>query len=209
MKENVLGIVLAGGRARRMNGIDKPLALLDNRPLLAHVLARAAPQLRDVALVADDGARLAGFGLPIVSDAIGGFAGPLAAIAAGLDWAKSRAPEDAAPSEDHWLASFPCDTPFFPRDLVARLLTGAKEAGADIAIASSGGRIHPVFGLWRMSCAPMLHTLLEQGERKMQDAIARFSYVSVDFAAERPDPFFNINTPEDLTQAEAWINPGA
>jgi molybdopterin-guanine dinucleotide biosynthesis protein A len=203
MNENLWGVVLAGGRARRMNGIDKPLALLDNRPLLTHVLARAMPQLREVALVADDGGRLAPFGLPIVSDAVGGLAGPLAAIAAGLDWAKTRA------TEDGWLASFPCDTPFFPRDLVARLLTGAQEAGADIAIASSGGRIHPVFGLWRMSCAPAVHTLLGEGVRKMKDAIGRFSYASVDFEAESPDPFFNINTPEDLAQAEAWIKPDA
>ncbi|MGO8915139.1 MAG: molybdenum cofactor guanylyltransferase MobA [Stellaceae bacterium] len=191
------GIVLAGGQARRMGGGDKCLRLLAGKPLLAHIVERARPQVTALALNANgDPGRFAGFGLPVVGDSIADFAGPLAGVLAGLDWAAAAVPEATH------VASFAGDAPFLPRDLVARL-GAALAAGHDIACAASAGRAHPVFALWPLALSEQLRrALAAEGVRKVDRWTERFRLATVEFAAVPLDPFFNANRPEDLAEAE-------
>ncbi len=192
-----VGIVLAGGRSRRLGGGDKCLLPLAGRPILAHVIARARPQVAALALSANgDPARFAGFGLKVVADGIAGFAGPLAGVLAGLDWAAAE-----QPAATH-LASFAGDAPFLPRDLVDRL--GAALAdGHEIACAASSGRLHPVFALWPVALRQALRQAVAvEGVRKVELWLRRFRLAVVEFPAAPLDPFFNVNRPEDLAEAE-------
>jgi molybdopterin-guanine dinucleotide biosynthesis protein A len=193
----IAGIVLAGGQSRRMGGGDKCLRLLAGKPILAHIIERARPQVAALALSANgDPARFAGFDLPVVADSIADFAGPLAGVLAGLDWAAA-----SVPSATH-VASFAGDAPFLPRDLVARLAAALAE-GHDLAAAASAGRAHPVFGLWPLArCDDLRRAMAEEGIRKVDQWTARYRLALVDFPAMPVDPFFNANQPEDLAEAE-------
>ena len=154
----MIGLLLAGGRATRMGGGDKCLRLLAGRPILDHVIERLRPQLSRLLLNANgDPARFAAYGLPVVGDSPPDFAGPLAGVLAGLEWA-ARGPPDHP-----LLLSAPTDAPFLPRDLVRRLWAGRAAEGADIAMAASGGRTHPVVGLWPVALAPALRHALVVG----------------------------------------------
>jgi molybdopterin-guanine dinucleotide biosynthesis protein A len=197
----VAGVILAGGRARRMGGGDKCLHRLGGKTILEHVIDRARPQVSRLVLNANgDPGRFAQFGLPVAADAIGGFAGPLAGVFTGLEWAREHAPDCP------WVASFATDTPFFPEDLVARMLAAVDEEGADIACAASGGRSHPVFGLWPVRLAGDLrHALADEDVRKIDLWTARHRLVTVEFPTEPRDPFFNVNRPDDLTHAERLL----
>jgi molybdopterin-guanine dinucleotide biosynthesis protein A len=197
----IAGIILAGGQSRRMGGGDKCLRTLGPKPILAHIIARARPQVDTLALNANgDPTRFAAFGLPVVSDVVEGFAGPLAGVLTGLEWAKAYAPQC------RWLASFASDAPFLPEDLVARLLKAVETAGADLARATSGGQEHPVFGLWRVDLADALRqAVVEEEMRKVDRWTARYRLVDVEFAATPVDPFFNVNRPEDLAEAERLL----
>ncbi|GAB4168694.1 MAG: molybdenum cofactor guanylyltransferase MobA [Thalassobaculales bacterium] len=189
----VAGIILAGGLARRMGGGDKGLRLIGGRPILDHVVARARPQVAALALNANgDPGRFAAWGLPVVADGVAGFAGPLAGILAGMDWAAAQGFAR--------VASFACDTPFLPRDLVARL--SAALPGHDIACAASGGWSHPVFALWPVALREALRSaMVGEGMRKIDAWTARYRLATVEWPAA-PDPFFNANRPEDLAEAE-------
>lgn len=199
------GVLLAGGRARRMGGGDKALLALAGRTLLDRAIARARPQVDRLVLSANgDPARFAGFGLDIVADSVGGSAGPLAGVLAGLDHVAATLP--AA----RWMASFPVDAPFFPVDLVGRLAAAVASGAADMACAASGGRTHPVFGLWPLAQREALRrALVEEGLRKVDAWTARFRLAVVDFPAEDwaegCDPFLNLNRPADLAAAEGFI----
>jgi molybdenum cofactor guanylyltransferase len=197
----IAGVLLAGGLARRMGGGDKCLRALGGRTILDHVIERARPQVEALALNANgDAARFADFDLPVVADSIAGFAGPLAGVLAGLDWAKS-----AVSGATH-VASFATDAPFLPRDLVLRLAGAIADGAHDLACAASGGREHPVFGLWPLALAEELRrALAEEGLRKVDRWTARHRLAIVEFAAGPPDPFFNANRPEDLAAAEALL----
>jgi molybdopterin-guanine dinucleotide biosynthesis protein A len=197
----VVGVVLAGGRSRRMGGGDKFLRILGGRPILERVVERARPQVAELILNAGgDAARFAGFGLPVVGDAIDGFAGPLAGVLAGLEWAAAN--RAAAP----WVASFAADAPFAPRTLVAELRAAAAAAAADMACAASGGRAHPVFALWPVRLAAELRrAMVEEEMRKIDAWTVRYRLVEVDFALGAVDPFFNINRPQDLARAEGLV----
>lgn len=199
-----VGVLLAGGAARRMGGGDKCLLPLGGRPMLAHVAARAAPQVSRLVLNANgDPARFASFGLPVAPDGVEGRPGPLAGVLAGLDWAAAHAPECAL------AATFAADTPFFPEDLVARLLR-ARRPGAPLARAASGGRAHPVFGLWPVALrGDLRRALTEEGVRKVDIWTARHGVADAAFPAGRLDPFFNVNRPEDLARAEALLAAAA
>lgn len=196
----VIGVLLAGGLARRMGGGDKALLELAGRPLLAHVIDRAAPQVSTLVINANgDPARFASFGLDVVADPVEGFAGPLAGVLAGMDWAHANQPDASH------IATIATDTPFFPRDFVEQL-TAALEKGADMACASSAGRHHPVFGLWPVALREDLRrALVDEEIRKVDLWTARYALTAVDFAAESYDPFFNANRPEDLARAEAIL----
>jgi molybdopterin-guanine dinucleotide biosynthesis protein A len=197
----VAAVLLAGGLSRRMGGGDKNLRLLGGRPVLAHVIERVRPQVVALALNANgDPARFAVYGLPVVPDSVEGFAGPLAGVLAGLDWATDAAPDC------RWLLSAPTDAPFLPKDLVRRLLDAA--AAADVVVAASGGRAHPVAALWAASLRDPLRAALEGGVRKVEDFTRNWRVRTVAFPAEPVDPFFNLNRPDDLNEAERLLAPG-
>jgi molybdopterin-guanine dinucleotide biosynthesis protein A len=196
----VAGVLLAGGQSRRMGGGDKCLRMLGGTTILARVVERARPQVRRLMLNANgDPARFAGYGLPVVPDVVPGFAGPLAGVLTGLEWARAEAPDCA------WVASFATDAPFLPADLVGRFLAAVGD-GADMACAASGGRSHPVFGLWPVRLAGALRRAMEEeGIRKVDQWTARYRLAVIAFAAEPRDPFFNTNRPEDLEAAERML----
>ena len=197
----VAGVLLAGGRARRMGGGDKALATLGGETILARVVASARPQVRALALNANgDPERFAEFGLPVIADVIADYAGPLAGVLTGLEWAAEHAPDCP------WLASFATDAPFLPADLVARLLAAVGRDGAEMACAASGGRAHPVFGLWPVALAGELHhALAVEGMRKIDAWTARYRLAVAEFGCDPVDPFFNLNRPEDLARAETLV----
>jgi molybdopterin-guanine dinucleotide biosynthesis protein A len=197
MRSDTVGIVLAGGRSTRMGGGDKCLRDLGGKPILAHILGRARPQVAALALNANgDPARFAAFGLPVVADTVDGYAGPLAGVLAGLDWAAANVP--AA----RWVASFASDAPFFPRDLVARFHEAVAAEGADLACAASDGQAHPVFGLWRVDLREDLRDAMTREKiYKVDRWTARYRLATVEFAVAGGDPFFNANRPEDLAAA--------
>src|SRR5713101_3275936 len=174
----VVGLLLAGGQSRRMGGGDKALRLLGGVPLLDRVIARLRPQVEALVLNANgDPARFASFGLPVVPDSVPDFAGPLAGVLAGLDWTASNHPDC------RFIVSVATDTPFLPADLVASLAAGLEEAGADLACAASGGRGHPVFGLWPVRLREDLRrALIEEGVRKVDLWTARHRLVTASFA---------------------------
>ncbi len=196
--ERTLGLLLAGGLARRMGGGDKPLRLIAGRSLLAHVRERLAPQC-DALLINANGepARFSAYGLPVVADGVQDFAGPLAGILAGLDWMAENRPEL------DWMVSVAADTPFIPRDLVSRLHRARAEAGLPLACAASGGWSHPVIGLWPASLrADLRHALTVDQERKIDRWTARHGCASAEWPVDPVDPFFNANRPEDIAEAE-------
>ncbi len=201
MENLIAGVILAGGRAKRMGGGDKCLHRLGDKTFLEHAIDRARPQVSPLLLNANgDPGRFAEFGLPVVADVIGGFAGPLAGVLTGLEWAREHAPDCP------WVASFATDTPFFPEDFVLRMLAAVTQENADMACAASGKRSHPVFGLWPVRLAGELrHALEDEDIRKIDLWTARYRLVTVEFPAEPRDPFFNVNRVDDLADAERML----
>jgi molybdopterin-guanine dinucleotide biosynthesis protein A len=200
----IAGIILAGGLATRMGGGDKPLIEVAGRPMLDHVVERLTPQVALLAINANgDPARFAAYRLPVVADPVAGNVGPLAGILAGMRWTAREVPDA------RFLASVAGDTPFFPRDLVARLGEGCGRDEGTIALAASAAGVHPVFGLWPVALADDLEAFLEAGEsRKILAFADRYLRLNVPFDSlmvdgEEIDPFFNVNTPEDAKAADA------
>ena len=193
-----LGLVLAGGLARRMGGGDKARIRIGGRTILERVLARLTPQCDAIILNANgDPARFADTGLPVVPDSVPDFAGPLAGILAGLDWAAAHAPDAAD------VVSVPGDCPFLPHDLVGRLAAARQSAGLPLACARSGDWRHPVLGLWPVALREDLRkALIEEQLRKIETWTARHGVAIADWPATPVDPFFNVNTPEDAAEAE-------
>lgn len=193
-----LGVVLAGGLARRMGGGDKPMRRILGRTILDHVLERFAPQCDGVLLNANgDPARFAGFGLPVVADTVEDYPGPLAGVLAGLDWTAANRPGV------EWIVSVAGDCPFLPRDLVKRLHGARLAQDADLAVAASGDQAHPVIGLWKVALRDKLrHALVDEDIRKIDRWTARYRLATVSWPAEPVDPFFNANTVDDLAEAE-------
>jgi len=198
MRHKVCGVLLAGGQSQRMGGGDKCLRPLGGKTILDHVIARAKPQVNCLVLNANgDPARFAPYRLPVAPDSVPGFAGPLAGVLAGMEWAAKHA------SVCDLVATFATDAPFLPRDLVRRLEEGMIADGADISCASSGGRSHPVFALWPVSLHEELReAMLSEDLRKVDLFTARYKLTTVDWPATPFDPFFNTNRPEDLADAE-------
>lgn len=193
-----VGVVLAGGQARRMGGGDKTRIRVGGMTILERVLARIAPQCARLVLnAAGDAARFADSGLAVIADSVPDHAGPLAGVLAGLDWAASEAPEIA------WLVSVPGDCPFLPRDLVARLHQARLAAGGQIACAASGERRHPVVALWPVALrADLRRAVTEEGLRKVDQWSARYRRGVAEWPIAPVDPFFNINTPEEAAEAD-------
>jgi molybdopterin-guanine dinucleotide biosynthesis protein A len=235
----VTGVLLAGGQSRRMfageaGGGDKGLLMLGRQPMIARVMARLAPQVgRMVLNVNGDPGRFAALGLPVAPDPVTGFVGPLAGVLAGMCWSLANAPEA------RFVATVSTDAPFIPTDLVARLahallypspqvgqgggdgraidvglpatpIPSPRGGGERIALAQSGGELHPVIGLWPVALAGDLEASLASGTRKVLAWTDRHGTIPVPFPPERVgsrevDPFFNANTPEELAEARAIL----
>lgn len=199
--ERPAGLVLAGGTSRRMGEADKAFCELAGRPLVAHAIDRLNQQAAPVAISSNRASdAFSTFGAPVLPDPESArFAGPLAGVLAGLAWAGTQA-------RRNYLLTVAVDTPFFPMDLSERLAAAVEHHEGRVAIASSGGREHPVFGLWPVTMANALGCFLREGmDFSVMRFLARHNFVVVDFAASEDsqlDPFFNINTPDDLARAE-------
>lgn len=187
----VLGVILAGGEARRMGGGDKGLRLVGRSPLLSYVIARLSPQVPALRLNANGpAARFAAWGMEVIPDPVAGRPGPLAGVLAGMEAAQALGLRKVVTAA--W------DTPFLPRDLVARL----SEAEAPVVMAETEAGPHPTFALWDAGLAPALREALEGGTRKVRDFAEAQGGVRVRFPSEPWDPFFNVNTPLDIEEAE-------
>lgn len=194
----VTGIVLAGGQGRRMGGVDKGLKPLNGKPMVQRVIARFAPQVDEVLINANQNLEAyRAFGYPVIPDAIGGYAGPLAGLHRGLSEARHNL-----------VATVPCDSPFLPADLVSRLYAALESARAALAVARTGDQPHPVFCLCRRSVLPGLTAFLEGGGRKIDAWYAALEVVEVAFD-EAPEAFSNINTEAELLSAQTRGNPAA
>lgn len=211
-------MLLAGGQSRRMFAAsapanvasggaasvgDKGLLLIAGKTMLAHVIGRLSPQVGQMVINANgDAARFAGFGLPVVADTVGGHVGPLAGVLAGMRWSMAHAPHATH------IATVSTDAPFVPNDLIARLAEGLGTS--QIALAKSGGELHPVIGLWPVALADDLDGALNTGVRKVLAWTDRHSMTAVEFefltvGGERVDPFFNANTPDEFEMARRLI----
>jgi molybdenum cofactor guanylyltransferase len=192
------GVLLAGGLARRMGGGDKPMRTIGGRTILAHVIARLAPQCDGLVLNANgDPARFATFGLPVIADTVADFPGPLAGILAALDWFAVNRPDVAL------VLTAAADCPFLPRDLVARLHQALATQNAQLAVAASDGQSHPVIGLWSVGLRDELRqALVAEDVRRVDRWTARYRLATVSWPTTPLDPFFNTNTMDDLAEAE-------
>jgi molybdopterin-guanine dinucleotide biosynthesis protein A len=197
----VVGVILAGGLARRMGGGDKCMIELGGRPLLTWIIERFAPQVSSLILNANgDPARFASIDLPVISDTVPDFAGPLAGILAAMDWTKTHFPQV------RWIASCAGDAPFLPLNLVTRFLTAQAAGQTHLVSATSGGQINPVCGLWSVDLADDLRRALTEDKLHQVSAwTSRHRHATVEFPSDPIDPFFNINRPEDLATAEALL----
>lgn len=197
-----LGLILSGGLSRRMGGGEKGLLQLGGITLVDRAIARLSPQVGGLAISANGAPdEYARFGLPVLPDTLDGRLGPLAGILSGLTWAQAQ-------GASH-IVSVAADTPFFPTDLVARL-SAAKSAQDCIALAASpdperGLSRHPTFGLWPVTLRADLEAALKDGLRKVVAWTDPHGCALAEFSAEPFDPFFNVNTPQDMAQAEALL----
>lgn len=196
-----LGVLLAGGLARRMGGGDKGLRAVGGQSILARVIMRLANQCDGLILNANgDPARFADTGLTVVADDVPGFAGPLAGILAALDWAAANRPGIG------WVVSVATDSPFLPRNLVAGLHRARATEGTPLACARSAGQAHPVIGLWPVALrADLRLALTVEHIHKIDRWTARHGVAHADWPVEPADPFFNANTPEELAEADALL----
>lgn len=187
----ITGIVLAGGMGQRMGGVDKGLVTFRNKPLVVHVLERIAPQVDSIIINANrEQETYRQFGYPVISDTMSDFAGPLAGLHAGMQYANSPL-----------VVSVPCDAPFLPQNLVAKLLESLQQQHADIAVASTNGQLQPVFCLCRTSLAAHLEQFLQTGGRKVEHWLNTSRLAVVAFDDQMP-AFTNLNTLHDLSELE-------
>jgi molybdopterin-guanine dinucleotide biosynthesis protein A len=196
----IAGVILAGGQATRMGGGDKGMRVVGGQTLIAHVLDRLRPQVDALVLNANgDPARFDALGLPVVADSLPDWPGPLAGVLAGMDWAAAQGAQA--------VVSVAADTPFFPRDLVARLQAAAGPSGLTLAGTREGGKLyrHPTFGLWPVSLRDDLRAALVGGLRKVVLWTDTHGAGTAEFATDPFDPFFNINTLDDIAEAERLV----
>ena len=201
----IVGVILAGGLSRRMGGQPKALMPLAGQPMIARVIERICPHVDACVLnVNGDNSAYAQFGLPIVADAFGDYAGPLAGLLSGMIWAAETRPDA------RHVVTAPCDTPFLPENYVGALVEAAGEDSGTIVIAASGGRSHFASGLWPLALVDSLAEYLAAGERRTQTWIEQnpnrsVTFPFVDDGRSGFDPFFNVNTPVDLGAVESFV----
>ncbi len=193
-KGKITGVILAGGRATRMGGMDKGLVVLNGIPMLEHILVTLRPQVSDVLINANRNIeRYANYGYKVVPDMLGDYFGPLAGMASAMQ---------AAGTE--YILTVPCDSPLLPSDLAVRLAAALTRDQADISVAHDGGRMQPVFSLLRCNLLASMLAYLESGERKIDLWYARHKLAIADFT-DSPETFLNVNTPEDRAELEAKL----
>jgi len=193
----VTGVILAGGRGSRMGGVDKGLRLLRGKPMVEWVIERFAPQVDEILVNANQNPEAyARLGYRVIPDEITGFAGPLAGLHRGLSEAAHEL-----------VATVPCDSPFLPRNLIARLKAALEVAKSEVAVAKTGEQPHPVFCLCRRNVLPGLSKFLAEGGRKIDAWYAQLKVVEVPFD-DQPDAFSNINTDDELRAFESGALPG-
>lgn len=199
MKDKIAGVILAGGLSRRMGGGDKPLIQVGGESLLERVIARLSPQTGAPLLNANgDPLRFRPYGLPVRADVIDGHGGPLVGVLTGLTWAREQGAE--------WIVTAAADTPLFPTDLVRRLRSARQAGNTDVALAVSDGCDHPVFALWPVRLAEDLrHALVDLDLRKVGAFMDRYRVARVVWPHHPVDPFFNVNSPEDVTRLERML----
>jgi len=191
----ISAIILSGGRATRMNGVDKGLVLLQNKPLIQHVIERLTPQADEILINANrELAQYQAMGYPVLQDEVEDFLGPLAGFSLGLQHAKHD-----------YVLTVPCDSPLLPLDLAQRLMAALVEHNAEIAVATSEDSTHPVFCLCKKTVLPSLTAYLQQGERRVSAWQKSQQYIEVDFN-DCSEAFTNLNTREDLAALEETLN---
>ena len=206
MTTPVMALILAGGLSRRMGGPNKPMLDLGGARLIDRAICAAQAQCQAVAINLYDAtpeaqAPLADLGLPLLADALPGHAGPLAGVLAGLDYASETGFDS--------LLSLPCDCPFLPDDLAALLYEAAQKSVSGLACAASGGRTHHVIALWPTHLREKLRrALIDESLRKVGQFQQRVGCAQVEWLFRARDPFFNVNTPEDLLRAQEWLTMG-
>ncbi len=199
----VLGLILAGGLGCRMGGASKATLDLGGVRLINRAIFAAQTQCQAVAINLHDKtpeaqAPFIPLGLPLLADALPGHAGPLAGVLAGLDYAEEKGFDGPL--------SLPCDCPFLPDDLAARLYEAAQKSASGLACAASGGRTHHVVALWPTHLREKLRrALVDEDLRKVGQFQQRIGCAQVEWLFRARDPFFNVNTPEDLLQAQEWL----
>lgn len=196
IQEEIIGVILAGGQARRMGGGDKGLLRLNGKPMIRYVYDRLRPQVHSLLINANRNIETYQHYAPVIEDSIPDYAGPLAGMLAGLETIKHG-----------YLLSVPCDSPFLPNDLATRMLAAARENTTLIAVASDGQRLQPVFSLLHHSLRDSLAAYLASGERKIDRWYAQQQYSRVDFS-DHADTFININCAEELAQISQQIAKG-
>jgi molybdenum cofactor guanylyltransferase len=208
-KNEIVGVILAGGLSRRMGGGDKGLLDLAGNSMIGRVITRIRPQVATLVLNANgDPARFATLALPVAADTVDGFVGPLAGVLAGMRWAARHVPSA------RWIATVSSDAPFLPDDLVPQLHAAIADKPTAVAIARSEGELHPVIGLWPIALADDLEQELRAGVRKVLRWTDKHGTIPVDFAkvhvaGQSVDPFFNANTPEELDEARQLLAKSA
>lgn len=191
---SITGIVLAGGKGSRMDGVDKGWVNFNGKPMVKHVLERLAPQVDEILISANrEIAQYETLGYPVIQDGIAGFAGPLAGLQKGLQVTKNA-----------YVLTVPCDSPLLPADLVARLMNSLIKHDADLAVVKTGNQAQPVFCLYRTSLLSSLTEYLQNGGRKIEDWQNSLEAISVSFS-DNSKAFSNINTRDELTMLESAV----
>jgi molybdopterin-guanine dinucleotide biosynthesis protein A len=193
-QKEITGVILAGGRARRMGGIDKGLILLNGKPMVVHVIAALRAEIDNLLINANRNLeQYAAFGYPVIPDIMDGYLGPLAGIASGMRAASSQ-----------YIVTAPCDSPLVANDLVRRLYETLTREGADISVAHDGERMHPVFALMRRDLLPSLLDFLNAGQRKIDRWYAQHR-LAVAYFRDQPEAFRNVNSPEERAELESEL----
>lgn len=194
-KNSIAAVILAGGQARRMGGQDKGLLTIANKPMISYVIEAIRDQVGSLLINANrNQQRYAEYGFPVIEDSIQGFHGPLAGVASALQVV-----------EQEYLLCLPCDSPYVPSDLVARLSEQLVEQQADISVAHNGERLQPVFSLIKTSLQNSLLDYLDSGERKIDRWFGQHKMVTADFS-DKPETFINVNSPDDIKNIENQLN---